>query len=75
MCPQFTHKPGSRNTRVALSSDASAYTVEERRPGQRFKLPPCASCGGTVEAWAAPLDVRVPALCDRCQRTNCQRAT
>lgn len=54
--------------REPLASSMAAYPVVERRPNSRASIGPCADCGGTVEAWAAPLDVRVPPLCDTCQR-------
>jgi hypothetical protein len=51
-----------------LASSEAAYQVQERRPNSRASIGPCVECKGTVETWAAPLDVRVPPLCDRCQR-------
>lgn len=61
-------RPLNKGKRV--SSDMAAYSVAERKPGQRYTPPACLKCGGVVERWAAPLDVRVGALCDRCQRAK-----
>lgn len=51
-----------------LCTSEAAYAVIERKPNRRSSIPKCAKCSGVVEVWAAPLDVRVPPLCDRCQR-------
>lgn len=57
-----------RRKPAKLASTESAYPVIERRPNSRASIGPCADCAGVVETWAAPLDVRVPPLCDTCQR-------
>lgn len=57
-----------RRKREKLATSEAAYPVVERRPNNRASIGACVACNGTVEAWAVPLDVRVPPLCDSCQR-------
>lgn len=57
-----------RRKREPLATSEAAYPIVERRPNSRASIGSCVACNGTVEAWAAPLDVRVPPLCDTCQR-------
>lgn len=48
-----------------------AYSIPEPRfPRRRRDIPRCSACDGVVEAWAIPLDPRVPALCNACQQAN-----
>lgn len=57
-----------RRKRDSLASTEAAYPIVERRPNSRASIGPCVGCDGVVQVWAAPLDVRVPPLCDTCQR-------